>query len=113
MVNDRRIKKLNLIKVKAFTIRATVDEWGSENKGMYLDKKTAQAKSFGIGWYGSNGEVIELDNIYEDSEGILYTVECFGKPTEVEADFVKKTRQSIFSKLSADELEYLGLKDEI
>lgn len=77
------MEKLTLIKVSAYTINSSDDEIRSSDKGVYKSQPIAYQKSKKSGWYGSDGTVKMLDNIYEDIDGVLYSVKKIGKYTDV------------------------------
>ena len=104
------MENLNLKKVKAYTVYSSDSEIQSSEKGIYADYDIASKKSTKSGWYGSNGEVREKDNIYEDENGELYSVKYIGKFTDVEQKHKDKAMASIKNKLTKEELELLGIK---
>jgi len=104
------MSELKLKLVKAYTVYSSDDERHSSNKGVYQDYNIASTKAVGSGWYGSNGEVKDLNDVYEDESGELYTVKHIGKFTDVAEKFKEDTLASIKSKLTKEELELLGVK---
>lgn len=103
------MKDLNLKKVKAYTIYSQDDDIRSSNKGVYKDCNIASLKAVGAGWYGSNGIVKDLENIYEDENGELYEVIKKGKFTDTEEKFREDTILNIKKKLTKSELDLLGI----
>ena len=101
------IYDLNLKVAVAYTIHVPVDERTSKDIGVYKDVSIANKKSFGAGWYGSNGEVRHLENIFEDDKGILYQVKCLGYPTNESEERKENLLKSIKSKLSEEELDFI------
>lgn len=103
------MSELKLKPIKAYSVNSSDDEWKSSNKGVYKDYNIASTKTKGAGWYGSDGKVVDLDDVYEDGNGELYTVKHVGKFTDVAEKFREDTLASIKSKLTKAELELLGV----
>jgi hypothetical protein len=103
------MSELKLKPINAYTVYSSDDEMRSSNKGVYKDYNIASTKAIGSGWYGSNGEVKSLNDVYEDESGELYTVKHVGKFTDVAEKFREDTLASIKSKLTKAELELLGV----
>lgn len=92
----------------AYTVHSTDSETTSSDKGVYKDVSIANKKSIGAGWYGSNGEVRPLYDIFEDEKGKLYQVKCLGYPTNESEEHKQKLLKSITSKLTDEELEFIS-----
>lgn len=103
------MSELKLKKVTAYTVNSSDDEWKSSDKGVYKDSRIASTKTKGAGWYGSDGEVREMKDVYEDENGELYTVKHIGKYMDVEEKFREETIASIKTKLTKEELDLLGI----
>lgn len=102
--------QLILNKVTAYTVYSADDEMRSSNKGVYKDFNLASVKAVGSGWFGSNGEVRELQDVYQEQEGPnLYQVVRMGKYLDVEDEYKKRLVMSIKSKLTPEELALLDL----
>jgi hypothetical protein len=106
------MNKLELTPVKAYTLRVSVDEMRNATKGMYKNYGAALTDCVGAGWYGSNGEVEIVTNAFEDASGKLYTVNCYGLPTDEKKAHEEKLKAGLKIKLeqanlTADELKYL------
>jgi len=95
-----------LQKIRAFSVNSADNERQSSNKGIYNSFETASKYTKNAGWYGSNGEVVQLPNIYADEEGTLYTVKEIGDFTDVKEVKEKELLESIQSKLTPEELEF-------
>lgn len=100
---------LKLKPVKAYTVYSSDDEMRSSEKGVYKDYNIASTKAKGSGWYGSNGEVRDKKDVYEDEAGELYQVKKLGKFTDVAEKYKEDTIASIKSKLTKEDLELLGV----
>src|SRR5687768_17533447 len=81
------IADLSLRKVQAWTVYSADSEMSGSEKGLYKDYSIASIKSKKSGWYGSDGEVREKDDIYEVPNGTLYQVSLIGKFTDVEEKY--------------------------
>ena len=102
--------KLELTKVdKAYTINSADNEYSSSNKGVYKDYNIASTKAKGSGWYGSNGTVEDVTDLYQDVNGVLYKIKLIGKFTDEEEKYRTDTINSIKSKLTKEELELLNI----
>lgn len=101
---------LTIKQTKAYTVYSSDDERSGSEKGIYKDFGFASKRAIGSGWYGSNGEVLEKKNIYEDETGELYIVKHVGKFNDVEEKIKEDTLASIKSKLSKEELDFLKIK---
>ncbi len=101
--------ELKLKSIRAFTIYSSDDERRGSEKGIYSRYDIAAAKAVGSGWYGSNGEVKEKDDVYEGEDGELYVVKHVGKFTDVSEKFKEDTIASIKSKLTKEEFALLGI----
>ena len=102
--------ELKLKPITAYTINSADDERGSSDKGIYRNWEIANAKAPKSGWYGSNGTVETLKNIYEDEDGDVYRVVKFGKSTDDLEAYTKSMSETIKSKLTPEELEFLKIK---
>ena len=51
------MRNLNLKKVLAYELTATVDDKRSDSLGYYKDWNVANVDAKNAGWYGSNGKV--------------------------------------------------------
>lgn len=100
----------NLTKVVAYTIHSQDDERTSSNKGVYKDSSIASAKAHKSGWYGTDGDVRQIDDIFQDENGELYNVKYIGQYTDVSEKIKEDTIASIKSKLTDAELKLLGIK---
>ena len=103
------IKLLTLRPIKAYTVLSSDNERSSSKKGIYSSFATASASAKASGWYGSDGTVLDVE-AYIDSNGEVYTLNKLGKFTDAIEDFKKTTLDSIKSKLTKEELEFLKLK---
>ena len=103
------MSELKLKPIKAYTVYSSDDEMRPSNKGVYKDYNIASTKAVGAGWYGSNGEVKDLNDVYEDESGELYTVKHVGNFTDADEKLKEDTLASIKSKLTKAELELLGV----
>jgi len=99
-------KLTNLEKVNAYTVNISVDEYDCKDTGLYNTHAIATEKAKRAGWYGSDGTVKQLENIYVDDEGILYSVNKLGMFTDVKEAKDKELLESIQSKLTPEELEF-------
>ena len=98
---------MNLKKVKAYTIYSQDDEKSSSCKGLFKAYEAAAYKAPGSGWFGSNGEVIELDDVYEDSTGELFRIERLGQFDDVSEQFKQDVISSIKSKVTKEEFSII------
>lgn len=101
--------KLILTSVTAFTIHSADDEYRSSNKGLYKDLSVANLKAPKSGWYGGDGVVRPMDDIWEDEEGNPYRVTPLVY-TDVLMNKEAQLKASIKSKLNEEELKFLKLK---
>lgn len=101
---------LKLKPVKAYTIYSSDNEYTSSPKGCYRDYNIASIKAVGSGWYGLNGTVKSLDDIYQDENGELYNVKKIGKFTDEEENYKEQLLENVKSKLTKEELEFLNIK---
>lgn len=100
--------KLNLTKVSAWAVEASLDERRSGIKGYYKDRNIASVDAKGAGWYGSDGEAIPVD-LYEDEQGNIYTLKCEGAYKDVDRKYKEEAMESIKAKLTTEELKLLGI----
>lgn len=100
-------KNLNLKMVEAYTVHSQDDERRSSDKGIYTTWESANKKTKGSGWWGSDGRVIEKI-VYVDSEGEVYEVKKLGKFTDLSEEYNLKMSEAIKSKLSKEEIEFLN-----
>lgn len=103
-MNDLKLKK-----VIAYTVYSSDDERRSSEKGVYKDRNIAATKAVGSGWYGSDGEVREKKDVYDDGNGNLYHAVPIGQFTDVSEKYREETLASIKSKLTKEELVLLGI----
>lgn len=106
------MKKLTLKEVIGYSLTVPVDERRTRVAGYYKDSKIARMDAEGAGWYGSNGSVNE-EVIYEDEGGKPYIVKPIGEYVDVSRNKKEEIMKKIKSKLSKEEIEFLGIKDEI
>jgi hypothetical protein len=99
---------LNLKKITVFAVRASIDEKSFAIKGYYQDKNIAGIDSKKAGWFGSDGEVIEV-TIYQDEHGNIYKVEELGMFKDKDREYKDEVLNKIKSKLTGAEREFLGL----
>lgn len=102
------MEQLNLIKQSVWSIVATVDERSSRSIGYYKNSSIAFNNAKGAGWYGSDGTV-ELVDVYEDDKGNIYEVKPKGRCVDVAEKAEEEMINVIKSKLSDNELEFLGI----
>lgn len=100
----------NLEKVNAYTIRLQVSERETKQVGVYNTYAVASEKAKGAGWYGTDGEVYELENIYVDDNGILYNVKKLGDFTDVKEKKEQTLLESVTAKLTAEEMDFIKNK---
>ncbi len=96
--------------VQAFTLSSDDNEYSSSIKGVFKDYNIAVVKAKGSGWYGSDGEVREAFDIFEDENGNLYRVTQVGDFVDINEKYKEDTIASIKTKLSKEELTLLGIK---
>lgn len=102
---------MKLRKITAWTVYSADSDTQSSEKGVYQERSLAEAKSRGSGWYGSNGEVREKTDVWQDLEtGELYQVKCLGHFTDLEEARRKRMAESIKSKLTEEEIKFLNVK---
>ena len=99
---------LNLTVAIAYTVHSSDSEVRSSDKGVYKDISIANKMAIGSGWWGSNGEVKLLENIFEDEKGRLYQVKFLGYPTNEDEEHKKNLLESIKSKLTDEELNFIN-----
>lgn len=102
--------ELKLKPITAYTINSADDERKSSDKGIYRNYSIASQKAPKSGWYGSDGTVETLNGIYEDENGDVYRVTKFGKSTDDLEVYTKSMSETIKSKLTPEELEFLKIK---
>lgn len=100
--------KLNLTKVSAWAVKASIDERRSAIKGYYKDGNIAAVDAKGAGWYGSDGDAIQVE-LYEDEQGNIYTLKCEGVYIDVGRKYKEEAMESIKAKLTPEELKLLGI----
>lgn len=99
---------LKLKREMAYTVYSSDNEVRSSEKGIYKNRDIAYKRSLKSGWYGSNGEVREK-TVYKDANGEIYEVKKIGRYTDQFLDFSQEPLiNSIKSKLTQEELEFLG-----
>jgi len=99
--------ELKLKPITAYTINSADDERRSSDKGIYRRYQVALDNAPKSGWYGSNGTVETLKDIYEDEHGDVYRVTKFGKSTDDLEEYNQMMREVINSKLTPEELKFL------
>lgn len=72
--------------------------------GPYADYAIAKEKSIKSGWYGGD-KVIKEEEAYQDVDGKLY--KKLGLPLELKEEKKKKLKNSITSKLTPEEIEFI------
>lgn len=103
------MSELKLKPVTAYTVYSSDNDRQSSEKGIYKDSSIAAIKAVGSGWYGSDGEVRDKKNVYEDENGKLYIVNYFGEFNDVAEQYRIDTIASIKTKLTQAELNLLGI----
>lgn len=101
------MNELKLKPIEAWTVNSSDDERRSSNKGVYRNYSEATKKAPNSGWYGSNGTVEKLKNIFEDENGDLYEVKPLGKSTDDKEKYELKMKQQISSKLTEEEIKFI------
>lgn len=102
--------ELKLKPITAYTVNSADDERRSSDKGIYRNYSIASQKAQKSGWYGSDGTVETLKDIYEDEFGDVYRVTKIGKSTDDLEAYTKSMSETIKSKLTPEELEFLKIK---
>lgn len=103
-------QELEIKKTLGYEVTLMSDERNSYKAGCYGSATEADAAAKGSSWYGGNGTVNQIDNLFTDGKH-LYKVELVG----TQIDFAKAEKKriaalhdSILRKLTVDELEYLN-----
>lgn len=106
-------ENLTLTHIKGYAMSSSDDERSSSIKGYFRDFSAASAASKSAGWFGGDGNVNEVENLYTDGNR-LFVVEFASDP-----EYEKKEKQIIADrikiikkKLDPDEIELLGLNKE-
>lgn len=99
------MNQLVLTETTAYTVRAAINEWQSNTKGIYSAYSAAQIDCKEAGWYGSDGKVETMINIYTDGEK-LYEVKCIGEFTDKAAESKKEMLEKIKAKLTPEEWDF-------
>ena len=102
--------EVHLTHVKGFAMISSDNETSHSIKGYYRDHTVASAATQGAGWYGGNGWVEEVDNLYTDGSR-LFVLEPVSNPEYEKEEAILKAAQieKIKSKLTPNEIELLGL----
>ena len=103
MVNTK-----TLTEQKAYTVYASVNEWTSQEQGIYSTYGAANIKASKAGWYGSDGEVRDK-TVWSDSDGNLYELKPIGKFIDVTEAEKEKMLSGIKKKLSESEQNFLKI----
>lgn len=97
----------NLEKVIAYSLTIPVSETEDKAVGIYNNREIALETGKKAGWYGRDGTVTKLENIFIDDDGKIYQIKELGWFTELQEAREKQMLESIISKLTPDELEFV------
>lgn len=107
---DPNLESLTLVKTNVYKLTAAIDERSTGVLGYYKSYSKANKASLTAGWYGSEGTVCMV-SMYSDLDSNLYEVRKLGMCSDEQASSEEKLLDSIKSKLSEDELNYLKLME--
>jgi hypothetical protein len=101
------MNKLILTPVKAYTVRASIDDKRDAEQGIYSDFSKASLASIECGVWGEDGKVKDKENIYSDEEGNAYIVKKFGPFTDVKAEKIAAIKRRLEAILTKEEIEFI------
>jgi hypothetical protein len=102
------MEQLILTKCTGYEVTASDDEWNSSSKGIFKNAIIANAVAETAGWYDSKGNVNSIV-LYTDGKQIYKVSEPF-QYRDVKEDIERTLKESIMSKLTSAEKEFLKLK---
>lgn len=97
-----------LIKIQGYHASYWDGDYGSGQTihlGYFTDEIAANLAAHKKGYWGNNADVEEI-TLYTDGKR-LYKVEDLGLPTNQEKDYHEKMKNTITSKLTSEELQFL------
>lgn len=98
-------------KIKLYEIHGATGERSGGLLGTYFDKSQADAAAPTAGWYGSKGNVKEVDAVYDEHTMTYYKLSKV-EPTDIREQLTESIRERMEEEFSPEELAFISANIE-